>query len=204
SAESIAARARSPITVATRAMSTSAVMPGSYAADCSARTEWSTSALERRLVPRLELPAQVAQEATRVRAVDEAVVVRQRDVHDRADRDHVPAELVLYHPWPLHERVGAEDRRLRLADHRRAVEGAVAARVRDRERAALDVLRQQLLVARARSDVRDAFGEAQQVQRLRVLDHRDDQTFAVRELDCDPEVHVVARDDLLAADLAVH
>src|SRR6476646_3180349 len=71
-------------------------------------------ALERGLVPGLELLAQVAQEAARVGAVDEAVVVRQGDVHDRANRDHVVAELVLDDPRPLDKRVGAEDRGLRL------------------------------------------------------------------------------------------
>ena len=48
---------------------------------------------------------------------------------------------VLDDPRALDERVGAEDRRLRLADDRRAVEGAVAAGVRDRERAALHLVR---------------------------------------------------------------
>src|SRR5690242_15294456 len=58
--------------------------------------------------PALQLLAQVAQEATSEGAVDQAVVVRERDVHDRADRDHVLPELVLDDPRPLHERVGAE------------------------------------------------------------------------------------------------
>src|SRR5882724_12536354 len=75
-------------------------------------------------LPRLEPRAQVAEEASRVRAVDEAMVVRQRDVHQRADRDHVLAELVLDHPRALHERIRAEDAGLRLADHGRAVERA--------------------------------------------------------------------------------
>src|SRR5687768_5956211 len=44
------------------------------------------AALVVRLSPALELGAQVAQEAARERAVDEAVVVREGQVHDRADR----------------------------------------------------------------------------------------------------------------------
>src|SRR5512141_2925814 len=77
--------------------------------------------------PGLELVAEIPEEAARQRPVDEAVVVRQRQVHDRPDRDHVLAELVLDDPGTLHDGVGPEDRRLRLADHRRPVEGAVAA-----------------------------------------------------------------------------
>ena len=64
-----------------------------------------------RLVPGLELLAQVAEEAAGEGAVDEPVVVRQREVHDRPDRDHVLAQLVLDDPRPLDDRVGAEDRR---------------------------------------------------------------------------------------------
>ena len=53
------------------------------------------------LVPGLEPLAQVAEEAAGERAVDQPVVVRQRQVHDRPDRDHVLAELVLDDPRPL-------------------------------------------------------------------------------------------------------
>src|SRR5207248_4657358 len=87
----------------------------------------------RRLVPGLEILAEVVEEAARERPVDEAVVVREGQVHDRADRDHVLAAIVLDHPRPLDDGVSAEDRRLRLADHRRSVERAVAAGIRDRE-----------------------------------------------------------------------
>src|SRR5205085_9823774 len=106
-------------------------------------------------VPSLQLLAQVVEEATGEGAVDETVVVRQRQVHDRPDRYHVLAAIVLDHPWALDDRVGAEDRSLRLADHRRAVERAVAAGIRDREGAALDLLGRQLLVAGALRDVSD-------------------------------------------------
>src|SRR2546423_5016413 len=119
------------------------------------RTCARTSDLVRGFVPRLQLLAQVAQEAAGEGAVHEAVVVRERQVHDRADRDHVLAAVVLDHPWPLDDGVGAEDRGLRLADHRRAVERGVAARVRNSERAALDLVRRQLLVAGVLRDVGD-------------------------------------------------
>src|SRR4029077_7114665 len=82
-------------------------------------------------VPGLQLLAQVAQEAAGQGAVDETVVVRQRQVHDRANRDYVLAAGVLDHPRPLDDRVCAEDPSLRLADHRRAMESAVTAGIRD-------------------------------------------------------------------------
>ena len=51
-------------------------------------------ALVVRLVPRLELLAQVAEELTRVGAVDEAVIVGECQVHQRTDRDRVVAGVV--------------------------------------------------------------------------------------------------------------
>src|SRR3954452_21592703 len=116
-------------------------------------------------VPALEALAQLLEEAPGVGAVDQPVVVRQRDVHDRLDRDRVVAALVLDHPRALDEGIGAEDRRLGLTDDRRAVERAVAAGIRDRERPALYVVGQQLLVTCALSDVGDALGETEQVER---------------------------------------
>src|SRR5215213_5735324 len=152
--------------------------------------------------PVLELLAERGEEAAGEGTVDETVVVRERDVHDRPNPDHVLAELVRHDPRPLDERIGAEDPGLRLADHRRAVEGAVAAGIRDREGAALDVVRHQLLLARTLRDLGDPARDPEQVEALRVLEHRHDQALAVRELDGEAEVDVVAGDDLVAADLA--
>src|SRR5438045_1355037 len=59
------------------------------------------------LAPGLEALAEIAQEAPGQRAVDQTVVVRERQVHDRPDRDRVVAELVLDDPRPLHECVRA-------------------------------------------------------------------------------------------------
>src|SRR6266511_3865396 len=78
-----------------------------------------------RFVPALEPLAEVTQEAAGEGAVDEPVVVGEREVHDRANRDRVLAQLVLHDPGALDDRVRAENRRLRLADDRRPVEGSV-------------------------------------------------------------------------------
>src|SRR5439155_54977 len=85
---------------------------------------------------------------TPVCVVGQAMVVREGQVHDRANRDHVLTHVVLDDPRALDDCVGTEDRGLWLADHRRAVERSVAAGVRDRERAALNLVRQELLVPR--------------------------------------------------------
>src|SRR6266498_4104786 len=136
-----------------------------------------------RFVPALEPLAEVTQEAAGEGAVDEPVVVGEREVHDRANRDRVLAQLVLHDPRALDDRVRAENRRLRLADDRRPVEGSVTARVRDREGSALDVVRQELLLPRPLGDVGDRLRQSQQVERLRVLHHGHDEALAVRELE---------------------
>src|SRR5438876_9888565 len=79
------------------------------------------------VLPRFEPLAELFQEATGVGAVDEPVVVRERDVHQRPDRDHILAERVLHDPGPLDERIRAENAGLRLADHRSPVERPLAA-----------------------------------------------------------------------------
>src|SRR5439155_27270788 len=107
-----------------------------------------------RLVPALELVPQVVQEAARERAVDEAMVVREGQVHDRADRDYVLAHVVLDDPRALDDGVGAEHRRLRLAAHRRPVERAIADGIRARVGATLNLILEQLIVA----DALRAFG----------------------------------------------
>ena len=81
---------------------------------------------------------------------------------------------------------------------------APAAGVRDRERAALDVVRDELLRAGAFREVGDRASRAEQVQALRVPDHRHDQALAALERDGDAEVHELLAHDRVAADLAVH
>src|SRR3954451_24136199 len=143
---------------------------------------WAISASVGGLVPALEALTQVAQETSGERTVDEPVVVREREVHDRPDRDHVLAELVLHDPRAFHDRVGAENPRLRLADHRRAMEGPVAAGIRDRERASLDFVRRQLLVPCTLCDLRDAPRDPKQVQPFGVAQDGNDQPLAVLQL----------------------
>ena len=109
--------------------------------------------------------------------------------------------------WTTHgsldEGVGAEDRRLRLVDDRRSVEGPEAPGIRDRERAALDVVGQQLLRPCALGEILDRARGAGEVQVLRVSDHGDDQALAFLERDRDPDVDVGTRDDGETSDLAV-
>src|SRR5919201_3552238 len=161
------------------------------------------SSLVSAFVEGFEVLAELFHELRGVGAVDQPVVVGEAEVHHRPDRDHVLAALVRDDDGPLDQRLDVEDRHLRLADDRRADDRAPAAWVRDRERAALDVVRRQLLVPRALGDIGDPACQPEQVQTLRVLDHRDDQAVSALERDRDSEVDVVLDHHLLAADLGV-
>ena len=78
----------------------------------------------------------------RFAAVDEAVVVGQRDVHHRADDD-----LAVAGDRAVLDGVQAEDAALRRIDDRRREQRAVDAAVGDRERAALQLLELELVLA---------------------------------------------------------
>ena len=87
------------------------------------------------------------EEQHRLLAVDDAVVVRQRDVHHRPDLD-----LAVDRDRAVLDLVQAEDADLRVVDDRRRDERAEHAAVGDRERAAGEVVHRQLAVARLLRD----------------------------------------------------
>src|SRR3954454_10439609 len=87
------------------------------------------------------------EEAGGVRAVDDAVVVGQREVDHRPDRDRLAAVGVRDDDWPLDDAACSEDRHLRLVDDRRVEERAAAAGVRQRERPAAELVRGDLVAA---------------------------------------------------------
>ena len=99
-----------------------------------------------------------AEEAGRVSAVDDAVVVRQRQVDRRADGDGVDA-VDGDDGRLLHDDARAEDGDLRQEHHGGVEQRAARARVREREGAARQLVRLQLVVAPARGEVGDVLGE---------------------------------------------
>src|SRR6202451_3354857 len=82
-----------------------------------------------------ENPCGAVQEAVAQDAVDDAMVVRQRQVHHGADRERVGA-VNLDHPRPLLHLAHPQDSDLRLIDNREAVEIALAPWIREREASA--------------------------------------------------------------------
>ena len=90
---------------------------------------------------------------------------------------------------------------LRVVDDRRGDERAEHAAVRDRERAAGEIIHRELAVARALRHVRDLARDLEHAFRVRVLDVRYDEPLV--GCDRDAHVHVVLVDDRVAVDLGV-
>ena len=110
--------------------------------------------------------------------------------------------LVGDHHRPLDDRLGVEDRHLRQVDHRRGHDRAVAAGVRDRERAAADVVGRELVVARLARESLDRLAEPLDAEVLRVVDDRDDQA-ARAERHRDAEVDRLVLGERLALERGV-
>src|SRR5579875_2087818 len=108
----------------------------------------------------------------RVGAVDQPVVVGQRQVHHGTHRDHLAQGGVIDHDRPLHHRPGAEDRDLRLVDDGGVEQRAATAGVGQRERAAGQLVRAYLPGPGTLRQVADLARQPADVQVARVVDDR--------------------------------
>ena len=98
------------------------------------------------------------------------MVVADREVHHRANRDCLGAVGAFDHHRAADDRARIEDADLANRQDRRAVERAEDARVGDRKRATREVVDRQLLRATTNRKVGHSLGQAEQVECLRVLD----------------------------------
>ena len=97
------------------------------------------------------------------------------------------------HHRALHDLAHAQDADLRLVDDREAVQVSEAARVRDREAAALELVGGELLRARAVGEILDGLREPGQREPIGVARDRHHQAFF--GLDRDPDVDVLLLHD---------
>ncbi|MPL74173.1 hypothetical protein SDC9_19983 [bioreactor metagenome] len=129
-------------------------------------------------------------------AVDDAVIVAQRQIHHRADHD-----LAVHHDRAILDLVHAEDARLRRVQDRRGHQRAVDAAVRDGEGAALHFRHGQLAVTGALALLGDRLLDVGKRHLVGVADHRNDE--ARGRAGSDAHVDVVLVDDIAAVDLGV-
>ena len=139
-----------------------------------------------------------SQEVTRLRALDDPVIVGRGQRHQFADADLIDPVLAgaLELGGVLH-RAGADDRALTLHQPRHRVDGADGAGVGQRDRHAGEVLSGELAVAGSAHDVLVGRDELAERHRLAVLDRRDHQralTALAGQVDGQPQIGVGGRD----------
>ena len=139
---------------------------------------------------------QVRREARGERAVDDAVVVGERQ------RDHQPRHELAPVPDRLHRRArDAEDRDLGRVDDRREARAAEAAEGGDRERPARHVRRAELALARLARQLGELARDVEEALLVDVADDRHDE--ALRRVGREAEVVVALEHELVAVERRV-
>src|SRR4051794_9873722 len=130
-------------------------------------------------------------EACAERAVDHAMIVRERQRQHEAWRKFLPV------PYRFHRRLAdAEDRDFGRVDDRREVRSADSAEARYRKAAALHVGRRDLAGSHALAHFAELARKLEQSLAIRFAKHRNDE--AVRRVDRDADVVVLLHDEALA------
>src|SRR5881396_1774670 len=140
--------------------------------------------------PVLDAGLHVVEKSRRRQAVDDAMVERHGEVHDRANPDRVTD-----HDRAPADRLRAQDRGLGLVDDGLARDRAESAGVVQGEGAVTHVLWPERLAACPRGEVVDRMRQVDEPHQVRVLDDGHDQR--VWERDRDAHVHVVLEHDAL-------
>src|SRR5438093_9261848 len=121
-------------------------------------------------IPVLEVVLDDGHELIRHRAVNQPVVIAERQVGHRSNGDGI-----VDHNWTLFNRTHTENRDLRLIDDRHAEQRTKDTGIGNREGAASHFIRLHLLRSSASSQVRDGSAEAEQVLLVSLLYDGDDQ-----------------------------
>src|SRR5438552_6166495 len=135
----------------------------------------------------LEDVANESQESGGVRAVERAVIERQREITDWSHAHRPPAGAIGDGGGTHAHSIGREDGHLWWVDDGRTHHRAVAARVGDGERAAAEVVSTQLARTRLGSDGAETIGHRYQTQPVGLAHHRYDEAFEL-EVDRDAEI----------------
>src|SRR5271156_6856075 len=134
-------------------------------------------------------------------AVDEAVVVAEREVNDGADGDGIVAFLVGDDEGLLGDAADAHDGSVGLVDDGQTEDGAELPGVGDGEGGTFDIFRLELLAAGAFAEVGDAALQAEEVEVAGVLEDGNDESPV--EGDSDSKVDVAMVADVVAFDRSV-
>src|SRR5450755_734508 len=150
------------------------------------------AALQQLFVPVLEELLDFDHELVGHRAIDDAMVVADAEVHHGANGDRIVAVLVGEHYRLLDDSADAQDRNLRLVDDRHAELGAEDSRVGDGERATLHLVGLELFGTGALAKIGDGALQADETALLGVLDHGHDQSPVESDRDAEIDRGVVS------------
>ena len=120
------------------------------------------------------------QEGDRLAAVDDAVIVGEREIHHRPRLD-----LAAHHHRPFLDLVHAEDAGLRRVEDRRRHQRAVDAAIGDGEGAALHLLDLERALTRAAAQIGDLLLDVGEQFPIAVAHHRNDEAFVGPDRDAD-------------------
>ena len=134
----------------------------------------------------------MSHELIRDGAVDETVVVAERQVNDGADGDGIVTIFIGDDQWLLGDSADAQDGRVRLIDDGQTEDGAELAGVGDGEGGAFDIFGLQFLGAGALAEVGDAALQAEEVEVAGVFEDGDDESPVEGDGDANVDLSMVA------------
>src|SRR5271163_351040 len=153
---------------------------GPWATSTSIRMTWQLEAGRKLLadffVPGFKILFHLRHELVGECAVDQAVVVAQREMNDAANRDGVVSVFVGNDERHFRYATDAHDGGIGLVDDGQSEDGAKLARVGDGEGGSIDIFGLELLSASAFAEISDAALQAQEVEIARILDDGDDES----------------------------
>src|SRR5580658_8038143 len=151
--------------------------------------------------PRFQILLHQSHELVGYGAVDEAVVVAEREVNDRADGDGIVAFFVGDDEGLLGDAAHAHDGGIGLIDDGQAEDGAELAGVGDGERGTFDIFRLEFFAAGAFPEVGDATLQAEEVEVASVLEDGNDESPVEGDRNAYVNIAVVA--DVIAFERGV-
>src|ERR1700687_208007 len=125
-------------------------------------------------------------------AVDNTMVVAQREVNDGTDGNGICAIFVGDHHGLFGDTADAHDGHVRLVDDGQAEDGAKLSGIGDGEGCTFDVRRHELLGTGALAEVGDAALQSEEVEFVGVLENGDNESPIERDGDASVDVFVVA------------
>src|ERR1039458_1785073 len=134
-------------------------------------------------------------------AIDNAMVVAQREGNDGTDGDGIGAVFVGDHHGLLGDTADAHDSHVRLVDDGQAEHGAKLAGVGDGKGCTFDISGHELFRTGPLAEIGDVALQSEEVEFVGVLEHGDDETPIERNGDARVDVLVVA--DAVAFERAV-